>query len=164
MAGGGEGGAAVGVGVAGRLAALMTLASDLFAWSLPLPFLSSASTVSIMAVVTHCLAATINPLQRVQDQVVKYQGNVGRVKIRIIKVFEQPTCVIGPGAAKKRKTLCYLCQSEVPCCHILDPHIIHNIIHHSPDQQLFVGQRKPSPDVRQHNKRENKIGSNAKAF
>merc|ERR1712130_424851 len=49
------------------------LASDLFAWSLLLLFSFSALTAGTMAVVKHCLKATMNPLQRAQDQVKELQ-------------------------------------------------------------------------------------------
>ena len=53
--------------------------------------------------------------------------NVGRVKMLIVvkmvtlKVFEKSYCE-GQRAAKKRKTLCYLCQDEVPSCHMSNDH------------------------------------------
>lgn len=76
MGGGGGGGAVTAVEaevVVGQLEVSTISASDLFAWSSPLLSSSSASTASTMAVVTHCLAVTTNPLQRALDQVLKYQ-------------------------------------------------------------------------------------------
>ena len=73
MGGGGGGGAVTAMEVVGQLEVSTILASDLFAWSSPLLSSSSASTASTMAVVTHCLAVTTNPLQRALDQVLKYQ-------------------------------------------------------------------------------------------
>ena len=79
MGGGGGGGGALGEEEGGQLEALMILASDSFAWlSLSLSS-SSVSTVSTMAVVTECLTAAMNPLQRALHQV-KHQNNALWVK------------------------------------------------------------------------------------
>ena len=73
MGEGGVGGevTAVVVGVGGLQGVWTILASDLFAWSSLLLFSFSALTAGTMAVVKHCLKATMNPLQRAQDQVLK---------------------------------------------------------------------------------------------
>ena len=78
MGGGGGGGAVTAVGVeeGGQLEASTILASDSFAGSLLSLSSSSVSTVSTMAVVTHCLTATMSPLQKALDQV-KHQTSVG---------------------------------------------------------------------------------------